>query len=56
MAGNGRAGTHKKALAAQHTLIFVDDSGCSLLPAGGRTYAPMGQTPIVREPLTRDHR
>jgi transposase len=26
-----------------------------LLPAGVRTYAPRGQTPILRVPLTRDH-
>jgi transposase len=56
VAGNGRAGTQKKALAAQQTLVFVDESGFYLLPAVGRTYAPMGQTPIVRETLTRDHR
>ena len=37
-------------------MVFVDETGCSLLPAVGRTYAPMGQTPILRAPRTRDHR
>ena len=37
-------------------MVFVDETGFSLLPAVGRTYAPMGQTPIVRETLTRDQR
>jgi transposase len=56
VAGNGRASAQKKALAAQQTLVFVDESGFYLLPAVGRTYAPMGHTPILRETLTRDHR
>jgi transposase len=34
----------------------VDQSGCYLLPAVVRTYAPRTQTPILRVPLTRDHR
>ncbi len=36
--------------------MFVDEAGFYLLPAVGRTYAPMGVTPLVRETLTRDHR
>jgi hypothetical protein len=35
--------------------VCVDETGFYLLPAVGRTYAPMGQTPILRETLTRDH-
>lgn len=35
--------------------MFIDESGFYLLPAGVRTYAPRGQTPILRWPLTRDH-
>jgi transposase len=36
-------------------LIFVDESGFYLLPAAVRTYAPRGQTPILRVWQTRDH-
>ena len=35
--------------------MFIDESGFYLLPACVRTYAPRGQTPILRWPLTRDH-
>lgn len=35
--------------------MWVDEAGCSLLPARVRTYAPRGQTSILRVPLTRDH-
>ncbi len=35
--------------------MWVDESGFYLLPATVRTYAPRGQTPILRVPLTRDH-
>ncbi len=56
MAGNRGTGTQKKALAEDQTVVFVDETGFYLLPAVGRTYAPMGQTPILRETLTRDHR
>lgn len=35
--------------------MWVDESGFYLLPAVVRTYAPRGQTPVLRAPLTRDH-
>lgn len=35
--------------------MFVDQSGFYLLPAVVRTYAPVGQTPILHEQLSRDH-
>lgn len=35
--------------------MWVDEAGFYLLPARVRTYAPRGQTPILRVPLTRDH-
>ncbi len=35
--------------------MFVDEAGFYLLPMSVRTYAPCGQTPILRVPLTRDH-
>lgn len=45
----------KKARTEQRTLVFVDQSGFYLLPAVVRTYAPVGQTPILRHWLSRDH-
>jgi hypothetical protein len=33
----------------------VDQSGFYLLPCVVRTYAPVGQTPILHEHLSRDH-
>jgi transposase len=35
--------------------LFVDQSGFYLLPTVVRTYAPVGQTPILHEHLSRDH-
>ena len=35
--------------------MFIDEAGFYLLPAAVRTYAPRGQTPILRVPLTWDH-
>jgi transposase len=49
------AGPQKGAQAAQQTILFVDESGFYPLPSVVRTYAPVGQTPILREWYTRDH-
>jgi transposase len=35
--------------------VFVDESGFYLLPGIVRTYAPCGQTPILRSVYTREH-
>lgn len=35
--------------------MWVDESGFYLLPAVQRTYAPVGQTPVLRHTLTNDH-
>ena len=35
--------------------MFVDEAGFYLLPMLVRTYAPVGLTPVLRVPLTRDH-
>lgn len=35
--------------------MFVDQSGFYMLPAVVRTYAPVGQTPVIHEQLSRDH-
>lgn len=36
-------------------MIFVDEAGFYPLPFVTRTYAPRGETPILRAPLTHDH-
>ena len=45
----------KVALAEGRTIVFCDQSGFYLLPMVVRTYAPVGETPILKENLTRDH-
>jgi DDE superfamily endonuclease len=47
--------SQKKAEQEKRQIVFVDESGFYLLPMAVRTYAPVGQTPILRVPLTRDH-
>ena len=49
------AGHQKGAQAQQQTILFLDESGFYPLPSVVRTYAPVGQTPIVRDWWTRDH-
>jgi transposase len=48
-------GHQKGAQAAQQTILFIDEAGFYPLPSVVRTYAPVGQTPILREWWTRDH-
>jgi len=38
----------KKARLEGRTIVFVDESGFYLLPGAVRTYAPRGQTPILK--------
>ncbi len=45
----------KGALKEGRTIVFCDQSGFYLLPMVVRTYAPVGETPILQEHLTRDH-
>jgi transposase len=35
--------------------VFVDEAGFQLSPSVVRTYAPRGETPVVREEATREH-
>jgi transposase len=49
------AGDRKKAAEEERTIVFIDEAGFCLLAAAVLTYAPRGQTPILRFPLTRDH-
>jgi transposase len=43
------------AEAEPQTILFLDESGLYPVPSVARTYAPSGQTPILREGCTRDH-
>src|SRR5205807_2840994 len=45
----------KRAKAEGRTIVFVDEAGFYLLPMAVCTYAPVGQTPVLKVPLTRDH-
>lgn len=47
--------SEKKALKEGRTIVFCDQSGFYLLPTVVRTYAPVGETPVLHEHLTRDH-
>jgi hypothetical protein len=49
------AGAFSKAQQEHRTVLFVDESAFYLLPGVVRTYAPVGQTPTLHMPLTRDH-
>src|SRR6266566_1917802 len=45
----------KKAEEDRATIVWVDEAGFYLLPMAVRTWAPRGQTPLLRVKLTRDH-
>ena len=49
------AHAQKNAIAENRTVVFVDQSGFYLLPMVVRTYAPVGETPVLEETLSRDH-
>jgi transposase len=53
--GRTLASAQKKAKHEGRTIVFVDESGFYLLPMAVRTYAPIGQTPVLRVKLTYDH-
>jgi transposase len=55
VARRGLAGVEKKARRERRVPVFIDESGFYLLPGLVRTYAPCGQTPVLRPFLTRDH-
>lgn len=44
-----------KARDEERTILFVDEAAFYLLPFVARTYAPVGQTPVLRAPLSHDH-
>jgi len=45
----------RKAILEKRTMVFVDESGFYLLPAILKTYAPRGNTPILKVFQTNDH-
>jgi hypothetical protein len=45
----------KKAEEETFPILWGDEAGFSVVPMAVRTWAPRGQTPIVRVTLTRDH-
>jgi transposase len=49
------AGDQKKASDEGYTIVWIDESGFYLLPLAVRTWAPRGQTPVLRVKLTHDH-
>jgi len=49
------ASPQNRAAQEGATIVWVDESGVYLLPLAVRTWAPRGQTPILRVPLTHDH-
>jgi transposase len=49
------ASLRTKAADEERTVVWVDQSGFYLLPLAVRTWAPCGQTPVLRVPLTHDH-
>jgi transposase len=55
VAGRHLGGHQKGAQVQQQTILFIDESGFYPLPSVVRTYAPVGQTPILKEWWTRDH-
>src|SRR5256885_10088311 len=55
MVGRALAEHQKKAEQDKASIIWVDEAGFYLLPMAVRTWAPRGQTRILRVKLTRDH-
>lgn len=51
MAGAGLAPDKKGALKQGATLVFWDEAGFSQRPSVRRTWAPRGQTPVLRQPF-----
>jgi hypothetical protein len=49
------AGASSNAQAEGRTPVWVDESAFYLLPAAVRTDAPVGETPVLHVPLSRDH-
>jgi transposase len=55
MASKSLAGAEKKARQHGLRIVLIDEAGFYLLPGVVRTYAPRGQTPVLKPFLTYDH-
>jgi transposase len=55
MARRAVSRSRKKGAREARCLVFIDEAGFYLLPAVVTTYAPVGETPTLREVVTRDH-
>jgi transposase len=55
VADGALAGAKKGALREGRWIVWVDESGFSLLPAVVRSLAPRGHPPTLRFPVTREH-
>ena len=53
--GGALASAKQGAERKGQTILCVDESGFYPLPGVVRTYAPMGERPVLREWCTRDH-
>ena len=51
----GVSAAKKGAIKEGRTLVFLDEAAIYLLPAVVRTYAPVGVTPILEAPLSKEH-
>ena len=54
MANGSLAGAEKKARQEGSSIVLIDEAGFYLLPGLVRTYAPRGQTPVLKSFLTYD--
>lgn len=45
----------KKAADEQQTILWLDETSVYLLPMAIHTFAPRGQTPLLRAKLSHDH-
>jgi transposase len=45
----------RQARRERRVLVFADEAGFYLLPGAVRTYAPVGETPVLRVKQSRDH-
>ena len=55
MDGRDVSRRRKKGAEEGKTSVFVDEAGVQLLPAVVRTYAPVGETPVMVEQATHEH-
>jgi transposase len=55
LARGALAAYQKKAADEAYTVVWVDESGFYLLPLAVCTWAPKGETPVLRVKFTHDH-